>query len=684
MWVGGGGVAQGYLNQPQLSAERFVELSMFGKTQRFYRSGDLARHRPDGGLEYLGRIDHQVKLRGFRIELGEIESTITLFPGVRETVVLAQKSGIHQRLTAYVVPALTTVTTDALRNWLSDKLPWYMVPTHFVLLPNLPMTVNGKINRRVLPDPTSQETSPSSSPTEPQNATEAALLALWESELHQKNIGVHDDFFLLGGHSLLAMQIVTGIYRQLNVRLSLRRFFENPTIAALATIISESQTAAFEAITPAPPEPDYPLSHAQQRIWLESQIAQGGNYNMPEAFRLTEAIDFTALDLALQTLVSRHEILRTAFVEINGEPRQRILPELAIQARKVHLTDAPDLDTQQLLNAEVNEPFDLTQPPLLRVTVVCEPNRHSILVLVVHHIIGDAWSKTILYHELTSLYAAFRDGQPDPLPVPRLHYKDYAVWQNRQTHQTHRDYWTRALAGAPAHVKLPLDFPPVPPAQRLHHGDRKVLCLSPRTSDSLRKLATQRKTTLSNVVLALFKIFLFRLTQQSDLCLCSAVAIRDHPDLRELLGFFVNLLPIRTKLSSEMEFEQVIDEVTGASYRALEHQSYPFDLLVREIGRASHGDTRPFLDVVYVFQNTSTLYAPLTSSKGSAEEAPEPLNLAFEFAKFDMCLVAENREDSRIQLSLEFDTQLFKGESIELYLRAIDSFADQIAAHSIA
>lgn len=686
MWVGGGGVARGYLNQPQLSAAHFVELSVFGKPQRLYRSGDLARLRPDGTLEYLGRIDHQVKLRGFRIELGEIESTITLLPGVRETVVLAQKSGIHQRLTAYVVPCISSVTADALRTWLSEKLPWYMVPTYFVLLPSFPMTVNGKINRRLLPDPTASETSPASSLAEPQNPTEAALLALWESELHQKNIGIHDDFFLLGGHSLLAMQIVAGIYRQLNVRLSLRRFLENPTIAALAKIISESQTAAFEAITPAPIQPDYPLSHAQQRIWLESQIAQGGNYNMPEALRLTETLDFSALDLALQTLVSRHEILRTAFVEINGEPRQRVLPELAIQARKVLLTATTDLDTrtQQILDAEVNEPFDLTRPPLLRVTVLCQPNQQSILVLVVHHIIGDGWSKSILYHELTSLYSAFRDGQPDPLPAPRLHYKDYAVWQNRQTHQTHRDYWTQALAGAPAHLKLPLDFPPVPPAQRLHHGDRKVLSLSPQTSDVLRQLATQRKTTLSNVVLALFKAFLFRLTQQSDLCLCSAVAIRDHPDLRELLGFFVNLLPIRTKLSSEMEFEQLIDQVTESSYRALEHQSYPFDLLVREIGRAGHGDTRPFLDVVYVFQNTSTLYAPLASQKRSLEDLPEPLELAFEFAKFDLCLMAENRDDAGIRLSLEFDTQLFKSESIEQYLRAIGSFADQITAHSIA
>jgi non-ribosomal peptide synthetase component F len=186
------------------------------------------------------------------------------------------------------------------------------------------------------------------------------------------------------------------------------------------------------------------------------------------------------------------------------------------------------------------------------------------------------------------------------------------------------------------------------------------------------------------VVLALFKAFLFRLTQQSDLCLCSAVAIRDHPDLRELLGFFVNLLPIRTKLSSEMEFEQLIDQVTESSYRALEHQSYPFDLLVREIGRAGHGDTRPFLDVVYVFQNTSTLYAPLASQKRSLEDLPEPLELAFEFAKFDLCLMAENRDDAGIRLSLEFDTQLFKSESIEQYLRAIGSFADQITAHSIA
>jgi hypothetical protein len=474
------------------------------------------------------------------------------------------------------------------------------------------------------------------------------------------------------------------VCQSFGVQMPLRSVFDHPTVASLAEVVRASAASASEPIGTAPPQPDYPLSHAQRRLWLEEQLAGGATYNMPEAILFDKALDADALRRALETLVERHEILRTAFVVSEGEPRQRILQRLGLDFEEVDLSgDEARFEgrTREIIERETARPFDLRRPPLFRVTLIRQPGGRSVFVLVMHHIVGDGWSKKILFDELSKLYEACRAGLPDPLEPLPVQYKDYAVWQLARGFEREEKYWLDKLAGAPVRVALPFDF--TPPAERLFRGDRHTLVLDAETSRGLRLLAEEKKTTLSNVTLALFKIFLFQLSGQDDICVGTAVANRSHPDLRNLIGFFVNLLPVRTRLSQDMEFEELLDEVIKSTVGALEHQDYPFDLLVRRLERAGGPHVRPFLDVVYVFQNNAEPRAEADEGPPADEDPARArsVDFAFAFAKFDLLfVVADEGEAEGIGLTLEYDGGLFRGETVRGYLKTIERFATQVAA----
>ncbi|HEU4597136.1 MAG TPA: amino acid adenylation domain-containing protein [Pyrinomonadaceae bacterium] len=685
IYVGGAGLARGYLSRPKLTAERFIPDPFGGVPgQRLYKTGDQARFRRDGSVEYLGRTDQQVKVRGYRIEPGEIEAVLSGHPRVLESVVLARRTGGETRLLAYVVARQgDELASSELCEYATEKLPGYMVPAHFIILGRLPLTPNGKIDRRALPEPEAEGLSGAASFVGPRDEIEERLAAIWREALGREEIGIEHNLFELGGHSLTAMQIVAGVCQSLGVQLPLRSVFDYPTIAALAEVIRTSAATSFDPIEAAPEQADYPLSHAQQRLWLEEQLAGGATYNMPEAIQFDEDLDAGALRRTLETLVERHEILRTAFVVSEGEPRQLVLPRLGLDFEEVDLgAEARSEElTQEIIEREAGKPFDLRRPPLFRVTLIRQPGGRSVFVLVMHHIISDGWSKKILFDELSKLYEAYRAGLPDPLEPLPIQYKDFAVWQLARGFEREEKYWLDKLKNAPARVALPYDF--TPPADRLFRGDRHTLALDAETSKGLRLLAEERKTTLSNVTLALFKIFLFQLSGQPDICVGTAVADRSHPDLRKLIGFFVNILPVRTRLSQEMEFEELLDEVVKSTVGALEHQDYPFDLLVRRLELAGGGpNVRPFLDVVYVFQNNAEQRAEAAAAPPEEDAArARSLAFAFDFAKFDLLfVVADEGEAEGIGLTLEYDGGLFRAETVRGYLKTIERFASQIAA----
>jgi amino acid adenylation domain-containing protein len=685
IYVGGAGLARGYLNRPALSEERFIEQDVFGQRLRLYRSGDMARWGANGNLAYLGRIDHQIKLRGFRIELGEIESTLSQHPEVREAVVVARGLAPQQYLVACLVLKHQEVTSEELRQWLATRLPNYMIPTHLIVLDSLPLTVNGKVDQQALPEPRDVYPPGTAVYVPPRDNVEKQLVSIWQEALDCTNIGIEDNFFELGGHSLTAMQIVSAIYKTIGVKIPLHRLFEHPTIAALAAITKTSRDGAYLPIEPVPIQPDYPLSHSQLRLWLDNKMAGSATFNMPEALLFNENLDVAALKQALNALVMRHETLRTSFIEVEGKPRQRIHSQLDISIAEVDLSTETRFDerTREIIDQEAIIPFDVEMLPLFRVTLIKQSGTRCILVLVIHHIIGDGWSKNVLYQELSILYNAFSHGLPNPLEPLRIQYKDYAVWETTLSFEQAERYWLDELAGAPTHISLPYDF--LPPVERLFYGDRRSLTLGPETSQELRNLAASRGTTLSTVMFALFQLFLFQISRQDDLCVSTVVANRNHPDLENQIGCFVNILPVRTRLSQDMEFEQLLNQIIRSSYAVLEHQNYPFDRLVRHFNRAGGLDLRPFLDVGYLFQNSFDTHLKIAAQiphdiprqEGSVE-------FSFGFAKFDLSLTIIDQGPLGITLIMEYDSALFLEKTILGYLNTLERFAIMAAGWSKA
>lgn len=680
LYIGGVQVARGYIGRPDLTAERFVPDPLSNEPgARLYRTGDLVRWRADGQLEFLGRIDQQVKVRGYRIELGEIESALSGQAGVQACAVAV----VDEQLVGYVAPQ-DAPGREALRTLLRTRLPDYMVPEAYVYLAALPLTANGKVDRRALPAP---GRAGSVARTPPRNATEAALAGIWREVLQIPEVGVHDNFFELGGHSLKAMQVASRAQQALGVRPDLRAFVRAPTIADLAAQLGAAETAPVEEIPKAPQREHYDLSYAQQRLWLLHRLGGEAAYNMPEAHLLESVFDADSLETAFRLLVARHEALRTEYIEVDGEPRQRILPAVEFTLGRVNLAGEPDAEARAraLADAEAAAPFDLARPPLLRATVIALGPRRTVLLFTMHHIVGDGWSGNVLYREVLALYAAVRSGAADPLPPLRIQYKDFAVWQKSRGFGRAEAFWLAKLSGTSGAVELPYDR--APGGGRDFRGSTERAEIDAATAAALARLAVARQTTLANVVLAVFDLVLFQLTRQEDLCVGVSVANRGHPDLERLIGFFVNLLPVRVRLNSAMEFDDLLREVSLAAAEAFEHQEYPFDLLVQKLNPARAGNRQPLVNVVYAFQNFSDVHLSVGAAAGgspadaasAAELVPAgPFEHDFKTSKFDLTLFVF-ADAGRLLLTLEYDTGLFRADTIRRYLGLLRRFAGQVA-----
>jgi amino acid adenylation domain-containing protein/non-ribosomal peptide synthase protein (TIGR01720 family) len=673
IYIGGAGVGRGYLGRPDLDAERFVE-NPFRPAERVYRTGDVGRWLANGCIDYLGRNDHQVKIRGHRIELDEIEGALLRHEAVREAAVVVRDDGKERSLAAFVAGSGVLDATE-LRAHAARLLPGYMVPAHFVQIEALPLSPHGKVDRRALPEIAGK---PRATRIAPRGATEERLAAIWQEVLQIEEVGTDENFFELGGHSLKAMQVSMRIERELGVKVRLRDFLERPTIAALAGRVRGAERAHARTIEPAPEAAHYALSHAQQRLWLLHHLGGASAYNCPQALVFDVPLDVAVLQRAFDAVVARHEALRTGFVLIDGEPRQQIHRETAFTVREIDLSAEPDVEAsaRELAREEAMAPFDLTRPPLLRAAVARLDARRTLFLLTLHHIISDGWSSNVLHREVLALYDAFRRGAPEPLRPVRLHYKDFAAWQSRQPFEREERYWLEQLAGAPHGLALPCDF--APGEERDFRGDAASFTLGPEIVRGLRRLAAERSTTLSSVVLALFKLLLFQMTRQEDFCIGMSVAGRDHPDLENVLGFFVNLLPIRTRFSAEMDLDALIDQVARSTAEAIEHQDYPFDLLVRKLNPQRVANRQPLLNVVYGFQNFTDVKIDVgvrdgPAVNGSAAVA-RPFGLEFKTSKFDLTLFAAEEEGALV-LTIEFDTALFRPETIRRHLSAFERFA---------
>jgi amino acid adenylation domain-containing protein len=667
LYIGGDGLARGYLDHPGLTAHRFVP-DPFGADVggRLYRTGDLARYLPDGNVEFLGRADEQVKVRGYRIELGEIESALARHEQVRAAVVTARDDagGAGKRLVAYVVPEGEHAPGAAeLRVYLRERLPEYMVPSAFVTLEAFPITPNGKVDRKALPEP---DLAPTAAYVAPRTPVEELVCGLFSQVLGVERVGVEDNFFELGGHSLLATQLVSRVREAFGVELPLRELFEEPAPSALARAVEAAlaggDTAAMEPITPAARGGELELSFAQQRLWFLDQLEPGSMaYNLPAAVRLSGALDVEALSRALDEVVRRHEALRTSFPSVGGQPVQVVAPPAPVGLPVVDLSTLDDeergVESRRLLAVWAGEPFDLAAGPLLRVRLVKMEEEAHLLLLTMHHIVSDGWSMQVLVGELTALYSAFSQGRPSPLPELPVQYADYAAWQRRllqgEVLESQLAYWRSHLAGAPPAIELPTDK--ARPRSLSARGAKENFQIPAELTAALKTLGRREGATLFMTLLAAFQTLLQRFSGQDDIVVGLPVAGRRRLETEALVGLFVNTMALRTDLSGDPSFDVLLRRVREATLGAYANQDVPFERVVEELRPERSLGRAPLYQVLFTFQNER---ATADAGEGLGL-AFTPLGLDSDTSKYELALYAEER-GGELFCSLVYSTELFE------------------------
>jgi len=671
--VGGAGLARGYLNRAGLTADRFAP-SPFGDGERLYRTGDRALWRPDGTLEYLGRIDHQVKLRGYRIELGEIEARLADHPNVGQAVVVVRADDTRgQRLVAYYTvqagSSQAAIEAAVLRSHAMATLPSYMVPSAFVRLEALPLFPNGKVDRAALPAPESDAYSQRQYMA-PRNATEEIVCDIWCEVLGLDRVGVHDNFFELGGHSLLAMRVVTRIRERLGIELPLRTFFETSTLADMAAtadlVRREDQQLVAPPLRARSRDRSLPLSFGQERMWLLQQIEElGGTYHLSAVVRIKGDLNVGALEQALSSLIERHEILRTRIDTVDGLGVQLIDPFAPISLvvddlRQLATAERIEHSVGQIVSAELSRRFELSKEPAFRARLVRVAADDYVLMVVTHHVASDGWSMGILLREIGLLYGAFVAGAPSSLPDLPVQYADYALWQRDwlQGERLERqlDYWSARLAGAAPALDLPTDRPR-PPMQSFR-GSRVPIKISAGLTAKLRTLARSEGATLFMVLLAAFNVILSRWSGQRDIVVGSPIAGRGDQATEGLIGLFVNMLALRTTVTGRESFRDLFGEVRENSIAAYAHQDLPFERLVEELRPARDLSRHPVFQVLFVLQNVPHEQVEMPGVDASQIDVRDVT------AKLDLSLYLYEKDDA-LAGYFEYATDLFDAKTIQ-------------------
>ena len=672
LYIGGVGVAREYLGRPELTAQRFLDNPLVPGT-RLYKTGDLARWREDGNLEYLGRADHQVKIRGFRIELGEIESVLKSLPGVRDAVAVAREDHPgDKRLVAYLVgPARNAAAVPDLRAALRQRLPDYMLPGALVWLEQLPLTPNGKIDRKNLPAP-DQPNRAQEDFVAPRNPIEEQLATIWRQVLHLNQVSVLDNFFNLGGHSLLAIQVASRVREVLKVELPLFAVFTAPTIAALSEGIGSgvwsSDTTPVIPVRRVSRDASIQASFVQERLWFLHQLhPQSAAYNVPSGLRLKGRLDLSALEKALNLLVARHESLRTTFRYAEERLQQVIAPALTLRLVLTDLTAGDPATTQDLtrwLTAEAQKPFDLEKGPLIRVALARVAEAEHVLALVLHHTIADGWSLAVLFQEWASLYDSLTGGAAPALAELPVQYADFAAWQ-RQTMpgpilERELGYWKQALAGAPSVIDLPCDAAQSS-QETASSADRFTISLPSDLSSQIAEMGQKQGATPFIVFTAGLALALSKWTGQEDLVLGTVVAGRHRRELEGLIGCFMNFLPLRIRLAGDETCEAVLQHCRQVVLDGQTHQDCPFERIVEAVNPQRRLNGNPLYNVALLLQN----FPPELFPSGSVQATPVPVqtNSPLLDLRFEVELTS-----SGFSLSCEYRTELFARATIEQFV----------------
>jgi amino acid adenylation domain-containing protein/non-ribosomal peptide synthase protein (TIGR01720 family) len=659
LYISGAGVARGYLNRPELTAERFINQQSTVNT--LYKTGDRARYLDDGTIEYLGRLDNQVKIRGFRIELGEIEAVLSQHSEVQAAIVVVTEDTTgDKRLVAYIVSENPEIRD--LRQFLAKHLPDYMIPSQFITLDALPLTPNGKVDRVALPK---AEFKTSSQTIAPRTPTEELLLNIWQSILNLNSVGIADNFFALGGHSLLVIRLVSQIQQVFGVDISLRQIFENPTIAELATLINSSKLSLYSSIPVRESTDKILLSFAQQRLWMLAQIEpENPSYNVAAALQLTGDVNVDVLTQSLQEIIQRHEVLRTNFVNVDGQGMAVIATEINFHIPVVDLSFLSPSQQQKLVQElaqeESQQPFNLEISPLLRAKLLYLNTHEYILLLTMHHIITDGWSINVFAQEMASIYQAFSQGQPSPLQPLKIQYADFAVWQRSQSDKFNYqlEYWRQQLESAPELLELPTDYPR--PAIQTFRGQRHSFTISEELTEKIKQLGQETHTTLFMVMFSALSILLHRYSQQEKIVIGSPVANRHYPGTEGLIGFFVNTFALLISLEDNPTVAELLPRVREMVLSAYSHQDVPFEQVVEELKLVRSLSHSPLFQVMLAVENAPTQPIEIPGLRWS------PLEIDGGTAKFDLTLmIAET--DAGLQGKWEYNCDLFTETTIHRF-----------------
>ncbi|MFE6410059.1 non-ribosomal peptide synthase/polyketide synthase [Streptomyces sp. NPDC057837] len=680
LYVGGDGLARGYLGRPGLTATRFVAHPSGPPGARLYRTGDRVRRRPDGELEFLGRADRQIKVRGFRIEPGEIEAALIRDPEVREAVVVVRdEEPARGRLVGYVTPADLARRPEParLRAALTAALPAHMVPSAVVVLDALPLTPQHKIDLRALPAPGGAQ---AGRHVAPRTDDERTLAAIWADVLGVGTVGVTDDFFDLGGDSILAARTLTRIREAFGARLTLRDVFTARTVAALAPLTADPSAAAPpEPIPTAPRTQPVPLSSAQRRLWFLDDLADGGTeYNTGVALRLRGPLDTPALERALHRLAARHDSLRTTFATVDGQGVQLVAAEAELPLRTTDVGHVPDdrrdRAVERLLTEELRRPHDLTTGPLTRALLIRRAPEDHVLLLAQHHIVTDGWSVGVLTRDLAALYRAEATGEPDGLPRPDVQYPDFALWERRRhTPGAHADdlaYWKRHLAGL-QQLDLPTDRPR--PAVRTTAGAAHRQDIPRHLVDRLRQLAAGRDTTVFTVFAAAAAVLFARYSGQRDVAFGTVTNGRDRRELEDVTGFFANTVVLRGEVDDTVTVDRFVQTVRATVLDAFAHDGVPFDRVVEELAPPRDPSRTPLVQALVVQQAAPARPPAAAGLRIDDHPLPRPA------ARFDLVLEFAPRADGGHELTVEYNTDLFEATTVARMARQLRHLLEGMA-----
>jgi amino acid adenylation domain-containing protein len=680
--ISGDGLALGYLNKDDLTRAKFVD-HPFIDGRRLYRSGDRARWLADGRLEYLGRNDEQVKFHGHRVELNHIRSTLNRHRQVRDSVVVVVKDrhGNDVMLAYYV--SRQALEASELRRFLSEHIVAETVPNFFVHLRRLPLTLNGKVNQQALPTLEQVRESLRREFVAPRTETERQLAKAWMRILGVERVGIYENFFELGGHSLLATQLISRIRDALHVEVPLRNLFEAPTIAGLAEIVEKKSSAEpatqVPALVPVARDRELPLSFAQQRLWFLNELQPGNHYyHVPAALRLSGRLNLRVLEQTFTELMRRHDVLRTNFPKVNGSPVQRIVAASDFQIPLIDLRSYNEEERQarllRIIDEEARRPFDLEKGLMIRVILLQLGEEEQVAFFMLHHIVSDAWSTGILINEVSTLYRAFLNGEPSPLPELPIQYVDYSVWQREWLRGDVLDseiaYWKKELRGIPPMLQLPADHSR-PPVQKFE-GASESYQLSEQVVQRLKELSRRAGVTMFMTTLAAFKALLYRYTNQEDLLVGAPISGRNLIETENLIGFFTNTLALRTRVTPRESFVALLQQVRDVVFRAYEHQELPIEKLVEELNPERSLSHTPLLQVVFGYYNNEDETLELPGVKLSS------ISFKSKTAKFDLVHnVAEN--SGTLSGSILYNTDLFEPDTIRRMARHYTSLLTAIA-----